>query len=236
MNDRETEAFLDTYKQLETAAERLVGSDSRSSVIMRLGRHRDFQKYQDELDFCRQVRNILTHEAKIEGHYGVFPSAQLQAFLQKMLRFVEDPPTVEEEMTPVNRLLLANLQDPVLPLMAQMHQRGFSYVPLLQNKKVAGIFSLDTVFQWTLDRQEAFSDATTLTALSEYLPLNRHMGQGFVFVPPAMLLSDARDLFDKAYEQNHQIKLLLVTKNGKEDGPLLGIISPYDLLDRDSLL
>ena len=58
MNNQRAEEFLDLYRRLETAAERLTGTDSRTSSVMKLSRHRDFQKYREELDYARQVRNL----------------------------------------------------------------------------------------------------------------------------------------------------------------------------------
>ncbi len=231
MNDRQTDEFLDGYKRLEAAAARLVGCDGHGSVVLKLARHRDFQQYEEQLDYCRQVRNLLTHEAKIDGQYGVTPSPAVMAFLQKMLTMLEHPRTLARQMTPVGRLLCAHRPDPLLPLMKQMLAKGFSHAPVLESGRVTGVFSVDTVFQWVLAGQPTISEQTTVDDLAEFLPLSRHPSRSYEFVPPDMPVRDAEDLFDKAYDQNQQIKLLLVTDKGDPRHRLLGVVSPYDLLD-----
>ncbi|MBR4868246.1 MAG: hypothetical protein IKU10_03735 [Clostridia bacterium] len=139
--NNQAELFLDTYKRLETAAESLVGNSGRSSSVMRLAHLPTFSRYREELDYCRQVRNLLTHEAKIDGAYGVTPSDQLLAVLNKVLRQIEDPPTVGEYMTPVSRLVTACLQDKVLPFMVQMEEKGFTYLPIIEQNKIVGILA-----------------------------------------------------------------------------------------------
>ncbi len=228
--NRRAEEFLDYYRRLETASERLMGTDSRSSSIMKLARHRDFQKYKDELDYARQVRNLLTHEAKINGQYGVVPSDSLFQFMEKMVNRLENPPTVLQAMTPTKELLMVQANQKVLPLMEEMHRRGLSHIPLLHNKKVQGMFSIETVFQWILDQNSPFTAQTTMEELANYLAIPQH---SYVFVAPTLLVNNARDLFDKAYDRNCQIKLLLVTHNGRSDGNLLGVVSPYDLLEKE---
>ncbi len=233
MSNQRAEEFLDLYRRLETASERMMGTDSRSSSIMKLSRHRDFSKYREELDYARQVRNLLTHEAKLNGQYGVVPSDNLFRFMEKLVNRLENPPTVSHVMTPVNRLLSVKSGQKVLPLMEEMARRGLSHVPLLKNGRVQGVFSLDTVFHWILDQNAPFTEDTPIEDLAEYLPLACHSGQSYVFVAPSLSSGDARDLFDKAYDRNCQIKLLLVTHNGKADGNLLGVVSPYDLLEKE---
>ncbi len=232
MNEQ-AELFLDTYRRLETAAEHLVGDDTRSSVIMRLARHRLFEKYRDELDYCRQVRNLLTHEAKIGGAYGVVPSDQLLLFLQKILRMVEHPPVVRDRMTPVDALLLARPDEPVAPLMARMKQKGVSHVPLLTNGVVTGIFSVDTVFEAALARPAGWNADAVVQDFAPYLPISDQRENSYLFVAEDLELDLARDLFDTAYGRNEQIKLLLVTRRGRPEEKLLGVVSPYDLLDED---
>ncbi len=231
MNNYETDQFLDAYRRLETAAEKLVGSGSRSSSIMRLAHLPEFQKYRDELDYCRQVRNLLTHEAKIDGQYGVFPSQTLQQFINKMLKLVEDPPVVGDVMTPVNRLLPARLEQPVLDIMDEMNQRGISHVPIVEQGVVTGIFSIDTVFMWVLEGHQPFTRQTLLQEVAAYLSVEQQMGHGYCFVDSSMPVQTAKDLFERAYDKNRKIKLLLVTRGGRRDEKLLGVISPYDLLD-----
>lgn len=233
MSNQRAEEFLDYYRRLETAAEKLIGTDSRSSSVLKLARHRDFAKYRDELDYARQVRNLLTHEAKIGGQYGVVPSENLLSFMKRTVSRLENPPTVSGVMTPVNRLVTVKGGQKVLPLMEEMEARGISHVPLLKNRRVMGLFSTETVFGWILDQNAPFTAETSIEELADYLPLSAHHRHNYAFVHPTLHVNEARDLFDKAYGRHCKIKLLLVTHNGKPEGNLLGVVSPYDLLEKE---
>lgn len=230
MNDQKTELFLDTYKRLETAAEALVGSSGRSSSIMRLSHLPEFSRYRDELDYCRQVRNLLTHEAKINGAYGVIPSEQLLAVLQKVLRQIENPPTLGEYMTPVSGLLTAKPEQAVLPFMTQMDERGISYLPILENGKVMGVFSQRSVFRWLLSGK-ALDQTVTFAQMAQVLPIEQQ--RGIRFVSPDLPLEQGRELYRWVSAKHQRVKLLLVTKAGRPDRPLMGIVSPYDILQEE---
>ena len=60
------------------------------------------------------------------------------------------------------------------------------------------------------------------------------MGQGFAFVGKTIPLTEAGAIFDGAYSRKHKIKLLLVTATGRSSERLLGVLSPYDLIDENS--
>lgn len=230
MDNQQVDLFLDTYRRLETAAETLVGSGGRSSSVMRLAHLPEFSRYREELDYCRQVRNLLTHEAKIGGMYGVVPSQPLLDVLNKVLRQIEDPPTVGEYMTPVSRLLAANLQQKILPLMTAMDEQGISYLPVLEQGKILGIFSHRTLFHY-LSEGGTLDETVTLEQIAGYLSVEKQ--RGFRFVPPTLPLEQGRELFRRVNAKHHRVKLLLVTKDGRPDRPLMGIVSPYDILKEE---
>ncbi len=228
MNNQQAELFLDTYKRLETAAETLVGNNSRSSSILRLSHLPEFSRYRDELDYCRQVRNLLTHEAKIGGAYGVVPSDQLLAVLNKVLRQIEDPPTVGEYMTPVSHLLTAKMEDAVLPFMTQMEEKGITYLPVLENGVVVGVFSQRSLFRWLLSHR-TLDETVTFRQMDAQLAPH----QGIRFVSRQLPLEQAKLMFQRINGKHQRVKLLLVTGNGQSERPLMGIVSPFDVLKED---
>ena len=177
-----------------------------------------------------EVRNLLSHQAKLDGQYAVTPSDAVQRLLEEVLCKVEEPQRVCDVMTPVDRMLTATPQTGVLEVMRKMRQQGLSHVPLLENGRVSGIFSVETIFQAVTDNACRVGEDTVLAAFARYLPLDRHMGHDFRFVGRGVLTAEAEAIFDRAGSRNHKLKLLLVTRSGAAAEPLLGVVSPYDLL------
>lgn len=234
MYNEKTDEFLDLYRRLETGAERLLGNESRSSAVMRLSHQRGFSAYRDEMDFCREVRNLLSHEPKVDGAYAFYPSEELLAVLRGLVRMVEHPVTVADRMTPTDQLVITDHKALAIPVMEQMRKENVSHIPILSDGRVTGIFSVGTVFQAMLDGAIELNEKTTIGDFAAYLPLERHMGQGFAFVGKTVPLTEAGAIFDGAYSRKHKIKLLLVTATGRSSERLLGVLSPYDLIDENS--
>lgn len=233
MPNRKTEQFLDSWRRLETAAERVVGSDSRSNAVLRLCKDPRFSAYREQLDYCREVRNLLSHQAKVDGEYAVYPSDSVLEMLETVLRKLEDPPRASEVMTPLEKLLTAQEHDLVLDVMRQMRSRSLSHVPVLKNDRVLGVFSVETVFQGVLDGKWPIDKNTTFGEYADYLPTNNHMGFDYRFIHRNTTLDNAELMFEKANSRNRKLKLLLVTKNGSEEEPLLGVVTPFDLMGKD---
>ena len=65
-----TEEFLDKYKQMETLVRNEYNLDNNESVMNFLINNKDFKVIENELDLCRDTRNLLSHNPKINGEYA----------------------------------------------------------------------------------------------------------------------------------------------------------------------
>ncbi|MBO5501441.1 MAG: hypothetical protein J6A48_05405, partial [Clostridia bacterium] len=96
-----------------------------------------------------------------------------------------------------------------------------------------GVFSVETVFQGVLDSKWPIDRNTTFGEYTDYLPTENHMGFDYRFISRSTTLDNAELMFEKANKRNRKLKLLLVTKTGDAAEPLLGVVTPYDLMGND---
>ena len=141
-----TEEFLDLYKQLEQAATAAFGWESDGRAIYRLSRMAQFEEQRTELDYCREVRNLLQHNCRIEGAYAVEPSVPMVELLRRLLKQVKEPILCRDVCTQRKKVFARGLSDQVIPTIQEMFRRGLSHVPVLEHECVAGVFSESTVF------------------------------------------------------------------------------------------
>lgn len=233
MAQARTEYFLELYKRLETVAAALLRDKKRGSVVFHLANMPRFSHWKNDLDYCREVRNLLQHEVKINGEYAVEPSEQMVKFLEQVIHRLEYPALAIDHATKRSDILSAKLHDRLLPIMREMQKRALSHVPILEDEVVVGVFSENTVFQSLLDNTcIPVNEETLVSAFRAYLPISRHLGHRFAFIPENITLADAREIFDNAYDRNKKLRTLFITKNGKAKEPLLALMTPYDVLDR----
>lgn len=73
---RRIDEFLDLYKQLEDELEDKYRNARRhySSVVFEFVKDAESAPVRDKLEICREIRNLLTHSANLDGEPIVEPS------------------------------------------------------------------------------------------------------------------------------------------------------------------
>ena len=228
-HNQKVERFLDTYRRIETHGEQLLGRSVRGSVLFELARRKQFQKYATELDCCREVRNLLSHEVMVKGEYPAAPSKAMQQMLEQVLRQLTDPDTVARRMTPKEKLIQVAPTESLSKVLEDMRKNDLSFLPMLEHGKVVGIFSTAAVFRAAMEGL-ILTPETKVGDLAPWLPPNKHVGHRFPFVRHDLPVEEAEAYFDRG-KRNNKVRLLLVTQNGKPEEKLMGVVSPYDLLN-----
>ena len=167
---------------------------------------------------------------KVGGAVPLLPGPGMNAFLRRVIDILENPPRVRDRMTPRERLYAVTPEVPLAEALVEMEKRSLSRVPCLSEERVIGMLSVEAVFRVFLDRM-AVDDTTKVAAVMPYLALDVTPSVAYRFVSPGMLLEEAERLFSGAYGRNCKIRALLVTENASPASRLLGIVSPYDVLD-----
>ena len=228
MRNKMAEQLISDWDKLEKAAGKFFGTEGEAAISRLCGEAR-FAGYWEQLDYCRRVCALLRSSERINGDYALYPSDATLQLLGSVLRKLEHPETALDIMTPVNSLLVADEDSNVLAMMRSMQERRLSHVPLLVQQCVASVFSVETIFQATLDKQIHITEETVMRDLGAYLPFEKHLNHAYRFVDGAADLRATQAFFDEGYTRNGKLKLLLVTEDGRADSPLLGVVTPYDV-------
>lgn len=223
------QVFLDKYKTLESLVRRRYHlTDKSKSPIRYLSQQRAFSSVATELDYCRELRNLMSHFPGTDD--SVQPSDRLIELLDQTTQKVQNPPRAGQKAIPRERILRANMKDYVLPIMRKMNENVFTHIPIVENDRVVGVFSENTIFSYLADEEIVeIEETTTFSDLSDYLPLNAHKAESFRFVSKKTLMAEVVQLFSEAVEKGDRIGLVLVTENGKPNEKLMGILTAWDM-------
>ncbi len=229
-----TERFLDLYKKLEELLEARYTRQKRRGYInpiMAFSNDKEGSRFREELTLCREVRNLLSHHARFDGENAVEPSESLIRFLEKLILHLENPPNALSIATRTGELLRAGCGDALMAIMSEMEKRGFSHVPVLEGRVLYGVLSVSTLFSHFRDHPDVMlgRDAT-VKQLWDELPVDRHVTERFEFVAAEEGYMGLVEMFNDGGPRQRRVAALFVTKNGKSDAPLLGMITPWDML------
>ena len=184
----------------------------------------------ESLDLCREIRNLITHNANVGGVPVIEPSEPVLEALRETLAFVRRPPLALDFATPGSRIVSAGLSDKVLDVMRGMEKSGYSHIPILDKKRFVGVFSVSTVFSCVLKEPSTrIGEETTLRDLSKMLPVESHM-ENYAFVDRNTTSMEVRRMFERISGRNKRLSVIFITEHGRRDEGLLGMLTPWDVM------
>lgn len=221
--------FAEKWKELETATRLAFPTWDGRDVEKFLKQMRV-----DGLDFTRlmvlrMVRNALTHNPMLNGKPIVTLNEGVIPFLDEVISHIKKLPTAANILISRNNVFSASLSDMVHDVVNKMLEKVFSHVPVLDtNDRVIGVFSESTMLE--MSKAGISDDGTTaLDAVSRFLPCDKHTAEVFRFVPKNDPIAHLRYLCAEALDKHERIGMFFVTENGKEEYPLLGILTVWDI-------
>lgn len=227
-----TEEFLERYKRLEEAARTVFTvDDGHDSAIGRLMDTRKYREFRTDLDYCREVRNLLQHRPKIAGGFAVNVSNEMLDFLDDLTSRLLERQRALAVATKPDRLLSCRYSDRLSVIVARMLEHGFSYVPVMEGKQVVGVLDHDSVFHCLADHGRIdLDEGGTIGEMEEYLSLDNRRSEMFTFRPRTVYLDELEEEFEARFREGKRIAITFITESGKRTESVLGMLTAWDIL------
>ncbi|MBE6708272.1 MAG: CBS domain-containing protein [Ruminococcaceae bacterium] len=230
---RNADLFLELYKNLEELLE-VKYSDGKKlvgSAVMRYYNDDESKKWREELNICREMRNMLSHHAKIGGKPVFEPSDEIIEVLRRILNDVKNPPVSMSIATRASKLTTCILDDLAENVIHKMKENGYSHVPVMENGKLIGVFSVGTVFSM-IEKYgvDGVRKNSRIRDFEEFLPVENHTTESFGFVSDSAPFSGLKHRFTAKGPHERRVAALFVTANGNKNEKLLGMITPWDMI------
>ena len=201
------------------------------SVVIEYLRDPDSLPVRTQLDLCREIRNLLSHNADDSGEAVVQPSEAVLRMLYDILEHVQRPRLAVDFGTPVERILFAHPNDSALDTMRRMLKMGYSHVPVRDREGLRGVFSAASLLGWLAKR--GFGEvpaATRIQDLNEFIRFDDSRSEKYLFLPRDATLLSVRDAFERRDEPNHRLAVVFITTDGARQDRLLAMLTPWDVL------
>lgn len=213
-----TDRFLIKYRELEG----LQTNDTEKYQYL-------LSKYRAELDLFRRMRNDLSHNAIGEAYPFAVSSACLEA-LESILQ------EVKEKAYPYAKkgedIVFVTPDTEMKEVFKRMSEFHYSYLPLLSSDgRVCGIISSDSVLDLIHKERgrETFSERK-VADFSEYFSLEANDQAFFIFIDKNLYFYQLTELLKRYYHDERKLGILFVTEHGRKEEPLIGILTPWDIL------
>lgn len=228
-----SDEFLNLYKTLEEVLSEKYSDRTRNygSVVVQFMNDAEGRQFKDKLNLCREIRNLLSHHPEVNGESIIEPSQTMIDFLNEVIDYVKRPPLAINYSTPFENLLKASLSNKALTVMKKMEKRGFSHVPVIDDKRFVGVFSVGTVFVYISENTPMVNiEEMEIRGFMNYLPVDFHTTERFRFMPKTTTVTEAKTAFEQPHQRSRRLAAIFITDNGTQSGRLLGMITPWDIL------
>lgn len=238
-----SEKFIKYYTLLESKLREKYGYDDMSESPVWLASENELKKYKEELNTLRIFRNVLSHSKPFGVEYCAEAHDKLLETLKNILIEVDDAMVIKTCVT-FNKICFAGLDDNVVEYMNKMRDNVYTHIPILDEKKrVIGVFGESTLFSYVLDAANIddipmVDCKLTFRDIEDYIKIEAHKTEGFIFVGKYSSESDCRYEFKKMFNSDSRKRLgmMFITENGKQSEGLLGIKTAWGMLGRETLI
>ena len=193
---------------------------------------KEYKKFEKDINLIRKIRNLLSHgECKVEGKTAIEINENIIEKLKEIISLLENPPLIASRY--ITEMFVVDLEEKLENLIKTMNEKKISHVPVLdKDKKLVGVFSENTIFSKLSDDEIIeIGKEYKVKDYEKYIKLENHSSEYFDFIKRNEELASAQNLFNKSIEKDKKLVMLFVTENGKKTEKILGIITPWDLLD-----
>ncbi len=227
-----SEIFLEKYKQLEETVRSTYNLRNEDSISYYLTGQSKYKRYADDIRYCQDVRNLLSHKKKISDSFAVEPNEKMIQFVDSLINSIKNRPKCSDIQIKFKDVYWRSMSDNIKETMLLMRNKLFTHIPILnEDGLVIGVFDENSVFSYIADEEIVSIDETLKFAdIKKYLSITGREMESFVYIKASAYVEELESIIEEAFNKGHRIGLAFVTVNGSPKDKLQGIITPWDII------
>ena len=236
MNKTNAERFIAAYNQIDYSLRTIYDfkrSMSFSDVVRRsVVLNSVVRKYEEDLIDYGRLRNAIIHNGN-KKYIIAEPHDNIVTKIEKLANLISEPPVAIDRVGN-KEVITINHDMKIATAMELISRTGYSNLPIYDAEKLIGILNgrkLISVLGQKIGEKVNIQDYIMNTEVSTVV---ENMGDDYYFMlaDEDLTIDDAMNYF----ENNRKLLIILITKNGKDTGKPLAIITAADIIDMKKIL
>ena len=226
-----SQIYIEKYKRLEAVVRRVYRLPKKDSISYFLKHQKQFSKYYDDISYCQEVRNFMQHREKVNNRFAIEPNDAMLAFIDQLIQKIENRPKCRDICIKLRNIERRTLSDSVRETIKVMRRMVYTHIPIFENGVLVGVFDENSLFNYVAENEIVdVDDDLTFADIREYLSLQGREMEEFLFVRASMYVEDLEREIQRYFNQNKRVGIAFLTANGRENEPILGMVTPWDIL------
>ena len=190
-----------------------------------------YKSIRSNLAFCRMLRNLLSHyDWSKAGNDMVIVTDQAVRQVNN-LYYALNPVTLMRVAIRAGQIFAPSPEDSVLAAIKVMQRNDYSYIPIVENHRIVGVFSTKTIMRIVAENNSALlSEDLKFKDIAGFTRLGDESMAHYGFIDSNTNMEDVSLKFQRSKTRKVRLDMLFITDNGRSDGLLQGMITPVDLL------
>lgn len=185
-------------------------------------------RYQDDLIEYAELRNAIIHE-RTKTHYAIAePHDGVVESIEKIVKELTAPELVVPTFT--KKMCQINGQDKLSAVLQVIGETDFSQFPVYHNNKFIGLLTDKGITHWLAKHVKEKPSQLFDTAVSDIIK-DDDRAHNYTFINQSMSIYQAEQFFLEQIKETKRLDALLITKSGKPEETLLGMITTKDLIE-----
>ena len=236
MKETNAQRFISAYNTIDYSLRTIYDfkrSMSFSDVVRRsVVLNSIVRKYEEDLIDFGRLRNAIIHNGNAK-YIIAEPHDEVVKQIERLAELIAEPPRAMDRIG--NKEVITISADMKVGAAIELiYRTGYSNLPVYENEKLLGILNgrkLINVIGKRIGDNVNLQEFMNETAVRDVV---QEMGDDYYF-----MLADEHITIDEAmnhFENNRKLLIILITKDGKENGKPLKIISSADIIDMKKIL
>ena len=190
------------------------------------------RKYEDDLIDYGRLRNAIVHKGN-SNFVIAEPHIEVVEKMEGIARLIATPPLAYDKIS-THEVLCVNGSDILSTAVKLMARSGYSNLPVYTDNKLVGVLNgqrlMDIIGRHLLEGEDIqkFIDSITIGDIVEELANVQY----YCLADEKITIEQVMNLF----ETNNKLLIVLITREGTEDYPPLGIITKDDVIKMQKVL
>lgn len=227
MEENKAGQFLERYREIEEWALNTLNVHEMKD----LEQMPKYKNLRSNLAFCRVLRNLLSHyDWSKSGNDMLIVTEQALRQVDN-LYYALNPLTLMRIALRVGQVFAPAPTDSVMAAVKVMARNGYSYVPIVENHQIVGVFSAKTLMRIVAECGGAsIDDNLKFNQITDYIALADESAAHYGFINPNTTVEDVYLKFQRSKSRRIRLDVLFITHNGLANGVLQGMVTPADLI------
>ena len=228
--------FISAYNSIDSSLRSIYGlkrSLNFSEVIRKtVLLNSVVRKYEDDLIDYGRLRNAIVHKGN-SNFVIAEPHEDVVEKMEGIASLISTPPLAYDRIS-THEVLCVNGEDKLAKAIKLMARSGYSNLPVYTENKLVGVLNgqrlMDIIGLHLLAGQniQKFIDSVTVSDIIEELANEQY----YCLADEKITIEQVMNLF----ETNNKLLIVLITKQGTQDYPPLGIITKDDVIKMQKVL